>query len=258
MLGEASAVPQWSSPPETLMLDSDEVHIWRTSLDQAPIQIESFLSSLAADEKARAERFYFARDRGHFIVARGVLRAILARYLNRAAAQLSFCYGPQGKPALAGESGADAIQFNLSHSHGLALYVVTKGRQLGIDLERIRPEVAVSEIADRFFPPEESATLRALPADMQREAFFRSWTRKEASIKARGEGLSLPLKQIELPLPQDESHTAGNAQTAPVETARWSLLDLIPAPDYVAAIAAEGHGWRLRYWLWQESRQQSV
>jgi len=242
----APAGPLWSSPPDTLAVGCDEIHVWRASLDQAPLQIESFLLSLAADEKARAERFYFARDRGHFIVARGVLRAILGRYMNRAPEQLSFRYGARGKPVLAGESGADAIHFNLSHSHGLALYAITKGRQVGIDLERIRSDVAVAEIAGRFFPPGEAATLQALPADMQRQAFFRSWTRKEASIKARGEGL-LSL----------EASDAMGTHRDPIDAARWSLQELIPAPDYVAALAAEGNGWRLSCWQWPEQSRQS-
>src|SRR5579864_3667460 len=99
MSGEASAVPSWNSPPATLMIGSGEIHLWRASLDQAPRQIERFLSLLAADERTRAERFYFARDRGHFIVARGMLRAILGRYMHRAPESIAFCYGAQGKPA---------------------------------------------------------------------------------------------------------------------------------------------------------------
>ena len=106
-----SSVPPWRSPPETLVLDCDEVHVWRATLDQTPSQIQSFRHNLAADEQARAERFHFERDREHFIVARGVLRAILGGYLNRAPECLSFCYGSHGKPALAGESdrGCDPL-----------------------------------------------------------------------------------------------------------------------------------------------------
>jgi 4'-phosphopantetheinyl transferase len=246
----APAGSLWSSPPDTLAIGCDEIHVWRASLDQAPLQVESFLLSFAADEKARAERFYFARDRGHFIVARGVLRAILGRYMNRAPEQLSFRYGAQGKPVIAGESGVDAIHFNLSHSHGLALYAITRGRQVGIDLERIRSDVATAEIAGRFFPPGEAATLQALPADMQRQAFFRSWTRKEASIKARGEGL-FSLNQFELQPDSGESDAMGSHRD-PIEAARWSLQEFFPAPDYVAALAAEGHGWRVSCWQWPE------
>ena len=253
-----SPVPPWRAPPETLVLGCDEVHVWRATLDQTPSQIQSFRHNLAADEQARAERFHFERDREHFIVARGVLRAILGRYLNRAPEGLSFCYGSHGKPALAGESGGDAIRFNVSHSHGVALYAVTRGREVGIDLERIRFDLAVAEIAERFFSRREAAMLRTLPTEAQRQAFFRCWTRKEAYIKARGEGLSLPLDQFDVSLAPGEPEAILGTQPDPSEASRWSLQELTPAPGYVAALAVEGHGWRLACWQWPDPRQQSV
>ena len=251
-------VPPWRSPPETLVLGGDEVHVWRATLDRTPSQIQSFLHNLAADEQARAERFYFERDREHFIVARGVLRAILGGYLNRVPGCLSFCYSSHGKPALAGESDGDAIRFNVSHSHGVALYAVTRGREVGIDLERIRFDLAVAEIAERFFSRREVAMLRTLPAEVQRQAFFRCWTRKEAYIKARGEGLSLPLDQFDVSLAPGEPAAVLGTQRDPSEASRWSLQELTPAPGYVAALAVERHGWRLTCWQWPDPKQQSV
>ncbi|MGD0207571.1 MAG: 4'-phosphopantetheinyl transferase superfamily protein [Verrucomicrobiota bacterium] len=253
-----SPVPPWRSPPETLVLGCDEVHVWRATLDQTPSQIQSFLHNLAADEQARAERFHFERDRGHFIVARGVLRAILGGYLKRAPEGLSFCYGSHGKPAIAGESGGDAIRFNVSHSHGIALYAVTRGREVGVDLERIRFNLAVAEIAERFFSRREVAMLRALPTEEQREAFFRCWTRKEACLKARGEGLSLPLDQVDVSLAPGEPDAAPGTQPDSSDASRWSLQELAPAPGYVAALAVEGHGWRLACWQWPDPGRQSV
>jgi 4'-phosphopantetheinyl transferase len=253
-----SPVPPWRSPPEILVLGCDEVHVWRATLDQTPPQIQSFRHYLAADEQARAERFYFQRDREHFIVTRGVLRAILGGYLNRAPESLSFCYSSHGKPALAGESGGDAIRFNLSHSHGIALYAVTRGREVGIDVERIRFNLAVAEIAERFFSRREVAMLRTLPTEEQREAFFRCWTRKEACLKARGEGLLLPLDQIDVSLAPVEPDAEPGTQRDSSEASRWSLQELGPAPSYVAALAVEGHGWRLTCWQWPEPRRQSV
>jgi len=253
-----SPAPPWRSPPETLALDCDEVHVWRANLDQTPSQIQGFLHNLAADEWARAERFYFERDREHFIVARGVLRSILGRYLNRMPESLSFRYGSHGKPALAEESDGDAIRFSVSHSHGVALYAITRGREVGIDLERIRFDLAVAEIAERFFSRREAAMLRTLPTEEQSQAFFRCWTRKEAYIKARGEGLSLPLDQIDLSLAPGEPEAILGTQQDSSEASRWSLHELIPAPGYVAALAAEGQGWRLICWQWPDPRQQSV
>jgi 4'-phosphopantetheinyl transferase len=253
-----SAVPSWHSLPGTLALGGDEVHVWRASLDQPKSQSESFLHTLAADERARAGRFYFERDREHFIVARGVLRAILGRYLNRVPECLAFCYGAHGKPAFAEDTGADAIRFNVSHSHGVALYAVTRGREVGIDLERIRFDLAVMEIAERFLSRREVATLRTLPTEAQRQAFFRCWTRKEAYIKARGGGLSLALDQFDVSLAPGEPAAVLGTQRDPSEACRWSLQEITVAPDYVAALAVAGHGWRLACWQWPDPRQQSV
>ena len=253
-----SSVPPWHFPPETLVLGCDEVHVWRATLDQTPSQSQSFLLNLAADERARAVRFYFERDRERFIVARGVLRVILGGYLNRAPERLSFSYSSHGKPALAEESDRDAIRFSVSHSHGVALYAFTRGRDVGIDLERIRADLAVVEIAERFFSQQEVAMLRAFRTEEQRQAFFRCWTCKEAYIKARGEGLSLPLDQFDVSLAPGEPAAVLGTQRDPSEAARWSLLELDPAPGYVAALAVEGHGWRLTCWRWPDARQESV
>jgi len=254
----ASPVPPWRLPPETLILGSDEVHVWRAALDQTTSQIESFRHTLAADEQARVERFYFRRNREHFIVARGVLRALLGFYLNNAPECLSFRYSSHGKPALAWESGGDMIRFNLSHSHGVALYAVTRGREVGIDLEYIRSDLEVEQIAERFFSRREIATLRALPIDLRTDAFFLCWTRKEAYIKARGEGLSLPLDQFDVSLIPGEPAALLSTHRGSHEALRWSLQELTPAPGYVAALGVEGHGWGLACWQWPDLRQQSV
>jgi 4'-phosphopantetheinyl transferase len=183
-----------------------------------------------------------------------VLRAILGGYLNQGPECLSFCYNSQGKPALDG----DAIRFNVSHSHGVALYAVTRGREVGIDIEHIRFDLAVAEIAERFFSRREVVMLRALPAEVQRQAFFLCWTRKEAYIKARGEGLSLPLDQFDVSLAPGEPAAVLGTQRDPSEASRWSLQELTPAPGYVAALAVEGHGWRLTCWQWPDPSQPSV
>jgi 4'-phosphopantetheinyl transferase len=251
-------VSPWRAPPETLVLGADEVHVWRATLDRPPSQIQEFLDNLATDEQARAERFYFERDREHFIVARGVLRAILGGYLNRPPESLSFCCSSHGKPALAGESDGDAIRFSVSHSHGVALYAVTRGREVGIDIERIRFDVAVAEISERFFSSREVAMLRSLRVEVQRQAFFNCWTRKEAYIKARGEGLSLPLDEFDVSLAPGEPAALLGTQRDPSEASRWSLQEITPAPGYAAALAVAGHGWRLTCWQRPDPSQQSA
>ncbi len=242
----------WCVPSKPLIFDSDQVHVWRATLDLSPSQIDSFWHTLSSDEKARAERFYFHRDRDRFVAARGVLRAILGLYLEKAPEGLSFCYGSHGKPALVQESD-NAIRFYISHSDGVALYAVTRGREVGIDLELIRRGLEIEEIAERFFSPLEIAALRALPTPLRTDAFFLCWTRKEAYIKARGEGLSLPLDQFDVSLIPGESATLMSTRPDSDEAFRWSLQDLTMDPGYAAALAVEGHGQSYAYWQWSAS-----
>ena len=243
----------WFSPPEHLSLSSNAVHVWRANLDQSPSQIALFQNNLDDDERSRADRFYFSRDRERFIVARGILRAILGRYSNRAPHSLSFRYSTHGKPALVPESDPDAIRFNLSHSHGKALYAVSRGREIGVDLEFIRGDLEAEQIAERFFSHSENETLRALPLSLRRYAFFLCWTRKEAYIKARGEGLSLPLDQFDVSLTPGEPAALLSAQSDSDEALRWSLRNLTPASGYAAALATRGRDWSLSCWQWPRS-----
>ena len=243
---------EWLPPPADLTLSSDKVHVWRASLEVTASRVQTLQNTLATDELSRAERFYFEKDRKRFVVARGLLRAILSRYLSIEASQLRFCYSPYGKPALATTPGQDTLSFNVSHSHGLALYAVTRGREIGIDLERIHADLECEQIAARFFSPRENAVLRALPTKLKTEAFFNCWTRKEAYIKARGGGLSFPLDQFDVSLAPGEPTTLLNTRGDPQEATRWSLRALTPGPGYVAALAVEGHGWRFKCWQWPE------
>lgn len=241
----------WTSPPKKLTLRNDEVHVWRAALDVQASQVQSLRRTLTTDERARAVRFHFQKDREHFIVARGLLRAILGRYLAVEPSQLRFSYSLYGKPSLTRESGGGDLCFNLSHADGLALYAVTRGRQLGIDLECVRAELADKQVAERFFSPREVAELRTFSGSMLPQAFFNCWTRKEAYIKARGEGLSVPLNQFDVSLAPGEP-AALLSSSCDDQAFRWSLVALNPAAGYVAALAVEGHGWLLKCWQWQE------
>jgi 4'-phosphopantetheinyl transferase len=230
-------------------LASDEVHIWRASLDCAPSRIESYHSTLSADEQARAARFHFLKDRSAFIVARGVLRAILSQYLGVRPIQLEFDYSPYGKPSLI-RGLSESLCFNVSHSHGLALYAFTHSRAIGVDVEFIRDDLADQQIADRFFSPNEVRQLQSLPAAARSEAFFNCWTRKEAYIKARGEGLSFPLHLFVVSLAPGQPAALLRTIDEPHEAARWSLRDLQPSPGFVGAVAVEGSDWKLKCLSW--------
>jgi 4'-phosphopantetheinyl transferase len=241
--------PQWEAPPAKVIATTDEVHIWRIALQEelAP----KLRSVLSPDECARADCFHFSRDRNRFIVARGSLRTILGIYLKQNPDRVSFSYSQFGKPSLVDDPDAHELGFNLSHTNELALLAVTRGRALGVDIEFLRPEFASAEIAERFFSPHEVAALRALPWETQRAAFFNCWTRKEAYIKAIGEGLSMPLNQFHVSLaPGSAAALLGNLRDA-AEVSRWSLQELDPGSGYVAAVAVEGSGWKLRCWEWR-------
>lgn len=240
----------WEVPPESPALTADEVHVWRARLDPEPSAVALLAATLSADERARAARFRFDRDRVSYVVARGVLREILGHYLHVAPAELRFVYSPHGKPSLDAAPRASTLRFNVSHSHGFALYAFASGREVGVDVEYMRPDFAGEEIAERFFSRGEVNTLRGLPRGERLAAFFRCWTRKEAYIKARGEGLSHPLELFDVSLTPGEPAALLATRPDPLEATRWSLEELSCAPGYAASLAVEGAAPRLELWRW--------
>jgi 4'-phosphopantetheinyl transferase len=245
----------WPLAPDTAALTASDVHIWSVSLKQDQASIEGFFHTLSADERARVQRFYFAQDQQYFTVGRGVLRDILSRYLELQPRALAFSYGAKGKPSLAQEvvqtcPRASGLCFNLSHSGGLALYAFTYGRAIGVDIERLRDLEDAERIATRFFAAGEVQRFCSLPAHLKYEGFFNCWTRKEAYIKATGDGLSMPLDRFEVSLVPGEPARFLRLEGEPAGVHRWSLRELHPAPGYVAAVCVEGQGWELRCWRW--------
>lgn len=247
VLGQNDILP-WRLPPKTLILLRNEVHVWRAALNRPGGQERGLGQTLSDDEHERAAGFRFQRDRERFIAARGMLRVILGSYLKMEPRTLQFCYGPHGKPALASQCGVDALCFNSSHSHELFLCAVTRGRDIGVDLEHVRGGMNVEEISERFFSPPEIATLRSVPPERKQKAFFACWTRKEAYIKAKGDGLALPLDSFSVSCSPGEPEARLSVQGHPEETSRWSLWELNPDPSYVAALAVEGRNQRVRCW----------
>ncbi len=237
---------------QTLRLNDDEVHVWYATLDQEAPHVEAFRQTLSPGELARADRFRFEEDRHRFIVARGLLRLILSRYLDVEPAQLRFCYGRYGKPALANGLGEGTLSFNLAHAEGLAVCAVARSRQIGVDVERMRTDFAYQEVVERFFSWREQGVLRALPQRARCVAFFAGWTRKEAYLKARGEGLSLPLREVEVTLAPGEPPALLSVGGDVQEARRWVLHELKPRPGYAAAVAVEGRDWQLEVKEWAE------
>lgn len=234
------------------------MHIWRACLRDPVVPVERLYTGLATDERARAERFRFEVDRNDYVIARAALRWILARYCKMRPEELVFQYSPFGKPSLCLPAADQGIEFNVTHTHGLALYAVARNRRVGIDVEWVRPDLATNGIAEQFFSSYEVAVLQSLDEPLRTEAFFHCWTRKEAYIKARGEGLSFPLCQFDVSLTPGEPAALLRTRTAypgarddPPEAARWSMQTLSPGPGYVAAVAIERGKHEIAHQLWQ-------
>jgi 4'-phosphopantetheinyl transferase len=218
-----------------------DVHLWRTFLPQHAHQIERFLLTLSPDELKRAERFRFAQHRERFILARGLLREILHLYTGLAAEKIEFVYGPQGKPYLA--NNLLNLFFNVSHSHDMAVYGFTIGKEIGIDIEKIELHFK-EDIAKRFFSQVEFNYLLSLPESKRHIEFYAIWARKEALIKALGKGLYTPL----------ESFSVLSDHTVAIEEQSFHLENFIAHPDYQAAFAVQAPIASVCYWEWVDGR----
>ena len=211
--------------PSQPMLRPGEVHLWRVCLSSAPAGIGD---SLAPEERARANRFHFEKDRARFVAGRGLVRSILGRYLGLPPANVRFQTGPHGKPSL--EDSHIPLCFNLSHSGEVLLVAVAHGREIGVDVELMRDDVPFEMLAERYFEPADACSLRTLSTSDKAWRFYDIWTSTEARLKASGLGLSQGTKV-------SEPH-------------RWSLRTLTPADGYAAALAVEGEDFELECWSW--------
>lgn len=250
-MDDSERVVGYLKQPEHVCLEEGDVHVWGASLRQPESVLEGMRQTLSGDELERSERFRFQRHRAAFVISRGLLRTMAGRYLCAPPRELRFAYTPYGKPYLAGAFADASLRFNLSHSHELVLYAFAADVEVGVDVEYMRPEFAGEEIARRFFSPREVESLSALPVGRRTEAFFKCWTRKEAFIKAVGEGLSFPLDQFDVTLAPDEPAALLSVRKDAREAARWSLLDVSPEPGYAAALVTEGRGMNVCFWRWQ-------
>ncbi|WP_422925600.1 4'-phosphopantetheinyl transferase family protein [Singulisphaera sp. PoT] len=224
-------------------LNPGDVHVWAASLVQPPSVLSQLRRVLDDDEKARADRFKFERGQRQFTVGRGLLRLLVGYYLALDPTRVAFRYNAYGKPEL--DLEGRGLKFNLSHSGELVFYAVSLDREVGVDVETIRPEFASEAIAERFFSAAERARLRALDLDVRTQAFFTCWTRKEAFIKARGKGMAIPLDAFEVTLEPDLPPAIVATYDDPDEAKRWSLYELDPGAGYVAALAAAGESCRV-------------
>ena len=230
---------RWRPAPTRLILPGDEVQLWRVPLEQGADRVGGYAQLLSVEERERAARFHFERDRRRFIVSHGALRQILGCYLEADPAGLRFTIEPQGKPRLAAACAASGVQFSLTHSHELAVCAIAYQCAVGVDVEQQRTLSDLMSLAARYFADEEYAALRNLPVDQQSPAFFKAWTCKEAYLKATGQGLAHGLKHVPVMLQPGKPAQLRALANAPQETARWSVLDFEPAPQYHGAVVFE-------------------
>jgi len=230
---------QFSDPPQLL---ASEVHIWQASLQTdhraADRANSGFRYALSEDERVRAERYLFPEHRRRFVARHGILREILARYLQVEPATVQFEYLELGKPQLARPADA-RLQFNISHSGDLALYAVALDSPVGVDIEIARPVPDCLALASRFFSPVEYQGLLATPPALQEAAFLRCWTRKEAFVKAHGKGLSLPLDGFTVTFDRESPPRVLDATVA--DPSEWVLQDVGNEPEYFGSVAVRGN-----------------
>jgi len=229
---------QWSRPPELLELPDGQVHVWRASLDLDSGRLAELRTALAPGEIERANRYVFASDRLRYEAARGILRRLLSRYRNCPPAAFEIHTNPFGKPVVDGD-----IRFNLSHSGPLAVYVFARNADVGIDVERIRTDVDCFEIARRYFTDAEFAELEATAKEMQSEAFFRGWTRKEAYVKALGRGLSTSLTSFAIGLGDQDTRL-----TSYSDTGTWVAKSFVPQENFVGSVVTSGEVSQFAWW----------
>ena len=224
----------WTEPPSSPSLETGTVHVWRIALNQEDDRLERFRRTLEAGELERAGRFHFDKDRRHFIVARGFLRSVVARYLGSQPEALRFEYGAYGKPALGTEH---TLRFNLSHSNEVALLAVSLDAEIGVDVEHIRADFASEDIARRYFSRAEVEVFNALPPEERVAAFFRCWTRKEAYIKAIGKGFSQALSAFDVTLAPGMAPALLRAEDD--DASRWWMSDIEVGEGYAGALIVE-------------------
>jgi len=233
-------------------LPVDEVHLWRVDLAAVAGAEQKWQRVLSPDERTRAARFHFAKDRQFFTATRALLRTILGSYVASDPAKLVFHYSEKEKPSLAPGGGdsshsGNRVQFNISHSGTTALLAFAQDRALGVDIEKIREDFDHEAVARRFFSDHEQTQLSGLPPSEKYRGFFRCWTRKEAFIKAIGTGLSFPLDQFDVSLSPGKDNALLATRPDQAEAARWSLREVPAGEGYAGAMCVQGHGWRLRF-----------
>ncbi|MBI3153479.1 MAG: 4'-phosphopantetheinyl transferase superfamily protein [Chloroflexi bacterium] len=223
-----------SPAPLSSPLTGSDLHVWCAALSGSPQKLTHYSSLLSPDETARANRFYFERDRHRYIFGRGILRILLSSYLGKEASRITFLYGQHGKPAIEAP-----LHFNLAHSNDWAVFVFVRDSEIGIDIEHIRPLQDADDFARQFFTTNESAWINSLPHDQKWNGFYKLWTCKEAYLKANGSGLTVPLNQAEISFSKNDTAKLTSIGGDVKEASKWRLELFKPVEGYQAALAIE-------------------
>jgi len=245
-------IKEWKLPPRDLTLSLQDVHVWLVSLNQPNDYVQQLLGSLSAEEPSRGDRFIFKRDRRRFITSHGILRMILSNYTGIDPAQLEFSYEPNGKPYLSKEFNPSNIRFNLSHSNELAICGVTRDREIGVDLEYIRPIPELEKLASKYFSNDKRDLFEIIPEGQKMECFFTTWTSMEAYLKALGVGLTNLLEYPGgYPLPSEPIKYFQIIKDTQKSTL-WTMVRFSPSSGYVGALVVEGYSLMLSGWQWNQ------
>jgi len=247
----ATLTPMNTAHPASteLELADQDVHVWSDSVDDLRASLTSLERLLSHEEQTRANRYRFVADRELFVVCRGLLRILLAGYTRRDPRRLQFGAGSVGKPYLLPEEGISSPRFNVSHSHGRVLLGFSRDRELGVDVEQVRPIDDLDGLSKRYFAPQEQADLAARDKANRQSHFFTIWTLKEAYLKGTGSGLTTALDSFYVTPVKDASYPVRSADATnlnQIELPAWHLLTLPVIPGFAAAIAVQGDGWHLR------------
>jgi 4'-phosphopantetheinyl transferase len=232
----------WPLTSPAPKLNNGEVHIWQIGLDMPDGCWQILTSLLSEDELAKANRFHFVKHRRRHTVSHAALRILLGQYLARPPRDIDFKYNTHGKPRLADED--QKIKFNLSHTEDIMLVAFVLDSEIGIDIEAVTRTVDYMGVGQRWFSALESRTLQSLPEQERIDAFFRAWCRKEAYIKARGEGMAHPLQRFSVALDKHESRLVEHLDDSG-ETSRWTFIDIDVAENYRATVVAETADWQV-------------
>jgi len=230
----------------------NQTDIWLILIPEVIHRSHYYEQFMVNEEKEKADHFVFLKDKLRYVITHGILRLLLSDYLNLPAGQIVLKNNSYGKPYLSIEDNPNPLYFNLSHSNSGVVLAFSKYRDLGIDLEYIKKDIPFLDIAKHFFSQSEYQELLSTPENARHQVFYQGWTRKEAFIKAKGRGLSIPLNSFDVSISQGKWPSLLRSSEDPNDLVRWKFYDLITWPDYSSTLCIEGEQNQINYHHWGE------